>query len=479
LQTKIRAAALEWRDMGEPDRTLTLRPSRHGRGNVRQPYLLLALDSAHPLAGSARYPLGRAIAATLGRAPGRRFAAEDTAAGRQIAIGFPDAWMSKEHVRLERVGGRWHVVDLGSKNGTLVNGKRIERVPLAPGDVLEIGRIFFRYGEGPVDDEPVDSAHLAAAMPDLPTWNPALAHAFGRLQPIARSAVPVVIQGESGTGKELVARSIHQVSGRTGPMLAVNCAAIAGNLVESELFGHRRGAFTGADEDRPGLFRSADRGTVVLDEIGDLPKPAQAALLRVLQEHEVVPVGGARPMRIDVRVVAASQEPIEALVERGRFRADLYARLSGVTVELPPLRDRMDDLGLLVASLIRRLFADRAERVVLSIAAARAMFAHRWPLNVRELEQALRSAIVLAGERAVEVEDLPEQVRRATWAREPTPSEQKDPAQANADRREHLVALLEQNAGNVSAVARALGKTRAQVHRWIRRYALDVHGFRR
>jgi transcriptional regulator with GAF, ATPase, and Fis domain len=326
----------------------------------------------------------------------------------------------------------------------------------------------------------IDSTHLKATMPGFQSWNPVLTHALAALEPIARSSVPVVVRGESGTGKELIARAIHQVSGRPGPMLAVNCGAISEKLVESELFGYRKGAFTGAEEDRPGLFRSAERGTLLLDEIADLPEQTQAALLRVLQEQEVVPVGATRPIKVDVRIIAATQTDLKKMVADGHFRADLLARLAGLTIELPPLRERREDLGLLIATLLRRVSPHGAGEVVFTAPAARALFAYGWPLNIRELEQALRAAVVLARAGSIELEHLPEDVRQARFRAPGNPSEVGVSVlpEEHRRRRDELVDLLRQHEGNVSAVARAIGKTRAQVHRWIRRYALDTHAFR-
>src|SRR5437588_230906 len=171
----------------------------------------------------------------------------------------------------------------------------------------------------------------------------------------ARARIPVLLLGETGTGKELIARAVHDLSGRTGPFLAVNCGALPETLVESELFGYRKGAFSGAYEDRPGLVRSSDKGTLLLDEIGSLPLPAQAALLRVLQEEEVVPVGATRPLRVNLRVVAATHEDLGVLASQELFRADLLARLSGFTLDLPPVRERREDVGLFLTSLLRKL----------------------------------------------------------------------------------------------------------------------------
>jgi DNA-binding NtrC family response regulator len=474
--------------MGAPDSTLTLRPEPRGGARTTSapdPHVLLAFDCDRPTASSTRYSLRHVEEATFGRAADRRFAFVDGPTGRQLSVGIPDVWMSKTHATLRRNGEHWTIEDADSKNGTIVNGSSVARALLAPGDLIELGRTLLLYGDGPPPSaatEPVvDSASLKLSLPGFPTWNRALGRVLAELEAIAASAVPVVIHGESGTGKELIARAIHQASRRSGPMLAVNCGAISEKLVESELFGHRRGAFTGADEDRPGFFRSADRGTLLLDEIGELPQQAQAALLRVMQEQEVVSVGATHPVKVSVRVVSATQRDLKAIVAQGRFRADLLARLAGFSAELPPLRDRREDLGLLIGILLRRLSPADTGQIAFTGRAARALFTYGWPLNVRELEQALRAGLVLAGKGPVDLEHLPASVRTARHA-DAAPSEPATVAKLAADegnRREQLVELFQKHAGNVSAVAREIGKTRAQVHRWIRRYALQVQHFRR
>src|SRR5262249_15561207 len=211
-------------------------------------------------------------------------------------------WTSQVHARLSRAGDAWTIEDAGSKNGTLVNGRAVDRAVLSDGDVIECGGTFFvlRCAAGPIAD--LDGPR--GTMEALRTPSPALEREMGVLRKIARARVPVLVRGASGTGKEVVATAIHALSGRTGPLVAVNCGAMPANLVESELFGSRRGAFSGAEE-RPGLVRNADRGTLFLDEVAELPTASQAALLRVLQEGEVLPLGAGVAVTVDVRVVAA------------------------------------------------------------------------------------------------------------------------------------------------------------------------------
>ena len=341
---------------------------------------------------------------------------------------------------------------------------------LVDGDVIELGRTFFVFRTG----QPIAPDLESEAKPNgFSTLSPTLASQFEELTRLAKSSVNIAICGPSGSGKEVVAHAIHTISERPGPFVAVNCGALPDELVESELFGHRKGAFSGALEDRAGLIRTAHGGTLLLDEVGDLPLDAQPVLLRVLQERAVLPVGAARPMPVDLRVISATHRKLERLCEQGLFRDDLRARLTGYRAELPPLVARREDLGLLVGALLQRLAPVRVFSLQLAIAAARALFAYDWPLNVRELEKALETAIVLAGSGVIELAHLPAEVREPATVRRAAPAEEVDET-----RKAELTALLREHAGNVSAVARAMGKARMQIQRWMERYALDPRDFR-
>jgi two-component system response regulator AtoC len=235
-----------------------------------------------------------------------------------------------------------------------------------------------------------------------------------QLGKVAPQKTTVLLTGESGTGKELVARALHDLSPRAGlPFVAVNCGAIPAALLESELFGHARGAFTDAVRAKKGLFAEADGGTLFLDEIGELPLPLQVKLLRALQEEEVRPVGENRPVRVDVRVVAATARDLARDVEAGQFREDLYWRLNVVGVRLPPLRERAEDVEPLARHFLSRFAPLRPELPALELApeALEALRAHRWPGNVRELQHALERAVVLAEGAVIREEDLPDPVR--------------------------------------------------------------------
>ncbi|KYF78058.1 Fis family transcriptional regulator [Sorangium cellulosum] len=437
-----------------------------------RPHLFIVLEAHRPLAPPLRLSLAGLDELVIGRGAGREIQA--MAGARRLAVRTDDRRMSSTHARLGKLLQRWVVDDLGSKNGTLVDGARTTRAELEDGDVIELGQTFFLYREAipcdPDDPRVLDLASAQAEVPGLATVLPQLRRVFDRIVPIARSTVSVILEGETGTGKEVMARALHALSRRTGDFIAVNCGAIPKDLVEAELFGHKKGAFSGATEDRLGLVRSADRGTLFLDEIGDLPAPAQAALLRTLQEREVRPIGGARSVAVDLRVIAATHRSLERMVEGGAFRADLWNRLAGHQVELPPLRARREDLGLLTGAILARLPPEHAARVRLHPRAARAMLCHDWPGNVRELEKCLGTAVVLAGDEGqVGLEHLPPAVQRALEGMKA----------GDAARQEELVRLLGVHKGNVSAVASEMGKARMQIQRWLKRYGIDAERFRR
>jgi transcriptional regulator with PAS, ATPase and Fis domain len=355
--------------------------------------------------------------------------------------------------------------DLQSKNGSFVNGDRVGETVLDDGDLIELGGTFLVF-RNVGDTETGPSRSLLG----VETLLPQLASELSVAVDISRSDVPLVLLGETGTGKEVVARAAHAESGRPGAMIAVNCAALPVSLVESELFGSKKGAFSGADADRSGLIAAAHKGTLFLDEIGELPMPAQAALLRVLQDGEVTPLGATKPIACDVRLISATNRDLSALVDSGRFRADLYARVSGFRLRLWPLRDRKEDLGLLIASLLRRLAGDRASTISFSVAAVRRLFQYPWPFNIRELEKTLSAAVVL---RIDQIKSAHLQLASVT-TESPTPSPSMLKASPEHDaRRQQLRELLLRHDGNISAVAREMGKARVQIRRWIRMYRLD------
>jgi transcriptional regulator with GAF, ATPase, and Fis domain len=250
-------------------------------------------------------------------------------------------------------------------------------------------------------------------------------------------------------------------------------------LAESQLFGHTKGAFSGAVRDEPGFVRSAHRGTVLLDEIGDLPDASQPILLRVLQDMRVVPVGSARSHQVDVRFVAATHKDVTDLVGAGSFRRDLLARLNGFTVRLPPLRERKADLGLVLADLFSKHFGD--DEIRIAPEAGHALLAYSWPANVRELEQSLLRARALSTDNVIRMAQLPPELlaRSETTSVRPDTAAAQSRFHAEAELKQVLVRRLEQHRGNVSEVARSFGKARIQIQRWMKRFNLHAAQFRR
>jgi len=290
---------------------------------------------------------------------------------------------------------------------------------------------------------------------------------------IADSDAGVLITGESGTGKEVVARALHRQSRRArGPLIAVNCAAMPANLLESELFGHVRGAFTDARSDRRGLFLEADGGTLLLDEIGDLPPDLQPKLLRALQERAVRPVGGDREVSVDVRVIAATNRDLETAMEDGRFREDLYFRINIIHVALPPLRARGSDV-LLLAQHFLADFAERSgKRVVgLSAAAAERLLAYTWPGNVRELQNCIERAVALARFEEITVDDLPEKIRvyRASHVLVAADDPSELVPLEEVERR-YILRVMESVGGNKTLTAQVLGIGRKTLYRKLEQY---------
>ncbi len=444
--------------------TLTLVPERARDGQIAVAGLFVVLDAGRPRPGT-RHLLRGIERALIGRGnqPARR-------EGVTLRIDLADPHLSVEHATVERALGGWTLRDLGSKNGVIVNGERVSHRVLADGDWIEVGETFLRFRTLKLPASAPDDTSGA----DIPSLVPTVETALRRLIDVAPSGVPVLLLGESGVGKEVAARMVHAHSDRPGGFVAVNCAGLVESLAAATLFGHRRGAYTGAIDDRPGAIRASDRGTLLLDEVGDLPLATQGTLLRVLQEREVVPVGETRPIPIDVRFVAATLKDLEREVEAGRFRVDLYARLAGLRVTLPPLRDRLEDLGTLVAASLARVRArhggnghDAASGLGLSSAAAWALCRHRWPLNIRELDQAIAAGVAVAQGDRIDLHQLPEQVAGRAPA-----------AAVEAARRDELLALLRDHRGNLAAVARALNTSRAQIHRLLRRYSIDLDSYR-
>ncbi|NUO49062.1 MAG: sigma 54-interacting transcriptional regulator [Polyangiaceae bacterium] len=424
--------------------------------------LVVVIDGEHVDEGGFVVPLDGVSSITIGRGDHRQMDVL-SASPRTLRLSLPDRKVSSTHATITVEGSRIVLRDEGSTNGTFIGDRRVEVEELVlPHAPLRVGHTLLTLLP--------DAAPTRSKWPFVTTSGP-FARELGKLERVASTTLPLILLGETGAGKEVVARAVHERSGRPGACLAVNCAALPQQIVEAQLFGHVKGAFSGAVRDEPGFFRAADRGTLLLDEIGDLPAPSQAALLRTLQEGEVTPVGAFKPVKVDVRVIAATHQPLEAMIAEGRFRADLYARLSGFVFRLPPLRERLADLGFLAASLLARekLSAKLRPEVV------EALYRYSWPLNVRELGKVLTAAVHLSEDGIIRLEHLPEVMSRAiSDSGRETSASGEIPALREEDiaLRDDLVRRLEAAQYNVSQVARDMGKARQQIQRWMRRFGL-------
>ena len=391
-----------------------------------------------------------------------------------------DPRLSREHFGLLRRAGGWLVEDTESRNGTRLDGQIVsEPRALRPGSVIRAGDSVFVF---------VDREWAPSRDPEglIVGWSDGAVQLRRTLGAVAPHRETVLLSGETGTGKEVAARALHVLSGRSGPFVAVNCGAFGEGMLESELFGHRKGAFTGAVADHPGLFRAAEGGTLFLDEVGEMPAALQVKLLRGLESRAVRPVGGTEDLPVDVRVVAATNRELVPDVQRGRFRADLYARLSQWLVPLPPLRERKEDLPLLVRHLLglagqgsRGIRPDLAEALLL----------HHWPLNVRGLVNVVGMSRIASGEGPLR---LTEEVRAAIEAARaiaelapPSPGAEVSDLRVTLPSVPRIVppddvveAGLRAAGGKVARAARELNMSRQQIYRWLEATGRSIDDFR-
>jgi transcriptional regulator with GAF, ATPase, and Fis domain len=382
-----------------------------------------------------------------------------------------DPRISRAHVELRLRESGLQVRDLGSTNGTFIGNVRVGDTLLQAADVVRLGstQIAMEPADRDVDVD-TSSNRLGALLGQ----NAAMRRLFGIVQQVAPSEVPVLLEGETGTGKEEIAEQLHEHSARReGPFVVVDCGALAAGVVESELFGHVRGAFTGAVASREGAFEMAHGGTIFLDEIGDLPGELQPKLLRALERGQVRRVGDNEVRSVDVRVISATCRDLTQGISAGSFRADLFYRLAVVRLRVPPLRERLDDLPLLVPELARRIGG--REFVVPKVTLER-LGAHSWPGNVRELRNTIAHAIaVRPGNEVLEITEIARLDRGSPAdqvAELPTDYRQaKTEAMARFEV-QYLEGLLERHSWNVSAAAREAGVDRNYLHRLIKRHGL-------
>ena len=455
-----------------------------------EPTTKLTDDALRPVTASAELGLHLAWheeAERVGRAV-RVPAREGLELGRGGSAFGPGALdarkISRRHARFTLHRGVPVVEDLGSSNGTQVNGEPLEgpRV-LAPGDVVQVGSVLLVVA-------PVSATRTRAARPEIVGDSPALGEVLRQLASVAPRMTPVLLLGETGVGKELFARELHERSGRRGRLVAVNCGAVADTLLQSELFGHRRGAFSGAQRDREGLVEEARGGTLFLDEIGDASPSLQVQLLRLLQEGEYRPVGEDRVRKADIRVVAATHKDLTVGAADGSFRRDLLARLGRWIVRIPPLRDRRSDVPVLVRTFAARhagrdLWTDRPLMLRLLL--------HPWPSNVRELDAVVERLCIEAGDGADRLGAAPwlDDVlghSLASAGLSAPGSARPAPARTATSPRpyfkgerptsEELTAALTAAGGRIKAMARELGISRRTAYRWLQDAGIDVDAIR-
>ena len=391
--------------------------------------------------------------------------------GSRVAIGthrsnelvLEDRTMSRFHCEIRLVDGRPQVRDLGSRNGTWIDGVGVESGYLADRSELACGQTKLRFEIG--DDEVRVPLSASARFGLVVGRSPAMREVFDVLERVAPTDATVLLYGETGSGKDLSAESIHRASPRRErPYVAVDCGALPGQLLESELFGHERGAFTGADRARPGAFEVADGGTLFLDEIGELPLDLQPKLLRALGSGQIQRVGGT-PRRVDVRIVAATNRDLKREVNHRRFRSDLYYRLAVVEVRLPPLRERGADMPLLVEAILADLGAAgrREAAALLSPGVLAELARHQWPGNVRELRNHIER-VLAAGAPPLPADG------EAGGLMVSVPLERDLPFHTARDRclaafeRAYLEELLRRHDNNASQAARAAGLARSQLY---------------
>jgi DNA-binding NtrC family response regulator len=405
--------------------------------------------------------------------------------GARLAVGTAednalvvhDPAVSRYHLELHRTPAGVEVIDLGSRNGTWVGNVRVARAIVPAGTQLRIGDTTLAVEDAgsAVAPPPQDVPRTA----DLVGDSDAIREVARLVHKVARVDSSVLIQGETGTGKEVVARAIHEASPRRDKELViVDCGSLPASLIASILFGHEKGAFTGADQRRAGAFERADGGTVLLDEIGELPLDVQPALLGVLERRAFTRVGGAQPIAVDVRVLAATHRDLRAEVNAGRFRADLYYRLAVAKVFLPPLRERPEDIELLVAHFVQRL-TGVAELGPLA-PAMDALRAHPWSGNVRELRNVVEAAIVM-GEIDLAGRAEPDQLHLGLAGTAPRPVAPQGELPSYRDARaaalarfeaEYLKALIERAGGNASEAARLARMDRPYLLALLRKHGL-------
>jgi DNA-binding NtrC family response regulator len=424
----------------------------------------------------------------FGREPPADSGGTDGTPGTGSYTSIPHPTISRRHASIQHGFGVPILTDLGSSNGTRVDGKLIrDPTPLVVQSVVRFGDTL-----AVVDEQVLASGSELA--PSIPGNGPAMARVRTLVARAAPESAAMLVLGETGTGKEWLAAALHASSGRSGPYLKLSCAELSPHIVESELFGHERGAFTGAVARHAGLFQAANDGTLFLDEIGELPVELQAKLLRVLQEGEVRPLGSTQTYRTNVRVVSATNRDLSLAVDEGRFRRDLYARLSVFEIRLPPLRERRQDILAWLYRFWERACDERGKTITLGLqpAVAERVLMHGWPDNLRGLGRLVQrlqsmSADVTVGMSLLD-EVMPEFARRAAGSElapnvEPAPvapgsgaagsPATAPPGSADAPEREEFLRIYEASGRSVRATSKHFGRDRRQIYRWLEAFGIE------
>jgi DNA-binding NtrC family response regulator len=388
---------------------------------------------------------------------------------RTCDLALSDPTVSRQHALLKLVREGIVAEDLESTNGTWLSGVRIRSVFVPDGSLLQVGDTVLRVTLAP--RRFVAFPESETALCDLIGASRPMREMFAVIRQIARTDLPVLLVGETGTGKELVARAIHQSSPRAAkPLMVLDCGSVIPDLLRSELFGHEKGAFTGADRTAKGILEEADGGTVFLDEIGELPLSLQPNLLRALENREITRVGGRQLQRVDFRIVAATNKDLGSMCQQGRFREDLYFRLAGVAITPPPLRERLEDIPVLVGRFLAN-FSRRNNLAALTLSdrAHRALGTYEWPGNVRELRQVSELLAANARGRVIEREDVEEVLQSVRLRRQagPEPAGTLDDAERAAIER-----ALKASGGNKQEAARSLKMSRSTLYVKILKYRI-------
>jgi DNA-binding NtrC family response regulator len=396
---------------------------------------------------------------------------------------LPDNTVSRFHCEIRQIGDEYLLVDRASTNGTYIGQLRVREVFLYPDVEVHIGNTLVRFA--PLIEELHVVPMARSRYGDMIGAAARMREVYGIVDKVAPSELSVVVEGETGTGKELVARALHTHSRRkNGPLVIFDCSAFPENLLESELFGHEKGAFSGATRTHKGVFERAEGGTVFFDELGEMSLRLQPKFLRALESGEVRRVGGERTIKTDVRAIAATNRDLAQMVEEGGFRRDLYYRLAKVRFQIPPLRARLDDLDILSHHFLQQLRQNQGQIVAkrFSAEALELMRRYDWPGNVRELRNVVERAVAFCETEQVRVEDLPADLQarlgqtRSTLQRPPVEVEAGTGLKVAKEQmvavfeRDYLVQLLERHKMNISQVAREAGIDRRHVYRLMKKY---------